>query len=129
MSDAQRHGFLAPELGARADPDGEPLGVDLRDLRFDREVRQLAWRLWRDYQKSVRVQPQALVDAGLSPVELWQPGITESLETCSTEDELRRYRQKLRFRADFLEIMLEETLTEMEKADRARPTGNATPAA
>lgn len=122
MSDTFDLNFLALEFGGRVSPDGEPLGMDFRELRFDQEIRQIAWRAWQDYQRSVKNKPQALAEAGLTPVDLWKPGISETLETCSSEEELRRYRMKLTLRADFLEALLEETLSELDKANRAKPT-------
>ena len=118
--------FLAPELGGRADPESEGLGVVFRELKFDREMRQLAWQLWQDYQRSVKVRPKSLADSGLTPADLLQPGVTETLETCSTEEELRRYRLKLTLRADILEALLEETLSELDRANRATPVNRPT---
>lgn len=110
--------FLGPELGGAFDAHGEPVSLNARDLVVDRELRQLAWRLWQEQQRRHGKAPRRrLADADLEPSDLWQPGVTETLQTCSTEDELKRYRLKLRFRADLLEALLEETLADLERAN------------
>ncbi len=106
--------FLAPEFGAKLDESGEPLPVKINELAFDPGLKQLALKLWRDFQTGRVSVEKSLQGAGLDKEDLWKPGITETLTTSSTTDEIARYRQKLQFRADFLESALEETLLQLE---------------
>ncbi len=107
-------------MGASLDVDGCALPVRLRDLSLQPALGQLALRLLRDFGNKRAAMNDSLRREGLTEEDLWQPGITEVLTTSSTEEEIRRYRQKLQFRADFLEAALEETLLELEALCQAR---------
>jgi hypothetical protein len=120
---ASEQQYLAAELGHQVDQEGEPLGLDFPLLRRDAEFREFTLSLWRQFQATRTISSQAreLEQEGLSNADLWEPGITEFLPTSSTPEQLRRYKQKLLFRASFLEAVLTETIGELKKLDRAKP--------
>lgn len=112
---------LAAEMGASLDVDSCALPVTLKDLSLQPALRQLALRLLRDFGNKRAAISEALRREDLTEEDLWKPGVSEALTSSSTEDEIRRYRLKLQFRADFLEAALEETLLELEGLSEARP--------
>ncbi|MGF1641568.1 MAG: hypothetical protein ACFCUO_11525 [Rhodospirillales bacterium] len=116
--------FLAPEFGAKLDESGEPLPVRFSELSFDPGLKQLAAKLWRDFQGGRASVEKAIEGAGLGKEDLWKPGISETLTTSSSPDEIARYRQKLQFRADFLEAALEETLVQIEGLEHYASNGD-----
>jgi hypothetical protein len=120
---ASQQAYLAAELGHSVDNEGEPLGLDFPLLRRDSEFREFTMSLWRQFQASrtLNSRVRELEQEGLSNADLWEPGITEFLPTSSTPEQMRRYKQKLLFRATFLEAVLTETISELKKLDRAKP--------
>lgn len=120
---ASQQGYLAAELGQPVDHEGEPLGLDFPLLRRDREWREFTLSLWRQFQatRTLNAQTRELEQEGLAAADLWEPGITEFLPTSSTPEQMRRYKQKLLFRANFLEAALTETVAELKKLDHAKP--------
>jgi hypothetical protein len=115
--------YLAVELGHAADDEGEPLGLDFPVLRSDPEFRKLGVSLWRQMQatKAASTQLRELQEQGLTSADLWEPGVVEFLPTNSTPEQVRRYKQKLLFRARLLEAVLTETVAELKWLDRLRP--------
>jgi hypothetical protein len=89
-------------------------------LALEPGLKQLALKLWRDFQTGRVSVEKSLQGAGLEKEDLWKPGISETLTTSSTNDEISRYRQKLQYRADFLEAALEETLLQLEGLENYR---------
>jgi hypothetical protein len=116
--------LLAPEFGAKLDESGEPLPVKFNELALDPGLKQLALKLWRDFQTGRGSVEKSLQGAGLDKEDLWKPGITETLTTSSTKGEIARFRQKLQFRADFLEAALEETLLQLEGLEQHHSGAN-----
>lgn len=88
----------------------------------DRQLQNLAIQLWKDVQTRNSVSRQkfeeALLREDLTLADLWAPGITEGLTVASTIAEIERYKSKLRFRADVLKVLLEESLGDLAKAER-----------
>lgn len=113
--------FLGPEFGLDFDDDGEPVGLTLRQLFRDPELRQMGLRLWRQFQDYGVTDEKSLERAGMTLDELIKPGVSETLSTSSTPEEIRRYRMKLEYRADLLEALLDETLAELEGLAKMRP--------
>jgi hypothetical protein len=122
--DGAERTFLAPEFGAKLDESGEPLPVKISELALEPGLKQLALKLWRDFQTGRVSVEKSLQGAGLEKEDLWKPGISETLTTSSTNDEISRYRQKLQYRADFLEAALEETLLQLEGLENYRSGAN-----
>lgn len=120
---ASEQEYLATELGHSVDHEGEPLGLDFPLLRRDAEFREFTMSLWRQFQatRTMNSRARELDREGLTEADLWEPGITEFLPTSSTPEQMRRYKQKLLFRANFLEAILTETIGELKKLDRAKP--------
>lgn len=120
---ASEQEYLAAELGHSVDHEGEPLGLDFPLLRRDAEFREFTMSLWRQFQatRTMNSRARELEQEGLTNADLWEPGITEFLPTSSTPEQMRRYKQKLLFRASFLEAVLTETIGELKKLDRAKP--------
>lgn len=116
--------YLATELGQPADPDGEPIGAGSTMARSDSELQEYTLQLWRQMQSGrvVHRYTQAIERAGLTIDEVWAAGITETRTTSSTPDEMRRYRQKMLFRANLLEAMLAETVADLHRLDGIEPT-------
>ena len=112
--------YLAEDLGHALDVDGEPAAVDFRALRTDPEIRQLAISVWSQFQagKSMERHAQQMDAEGVAFGDLWAPGITTSLTTSSTLEEINTYRKQLLFRATFLEAILTQTLSELEAIER-----------
>lgn len=120
--------YLGQEMGVSLDDDGSPLPVTLKELYLQPALMQLTLRLLEDFGAKRAEVGENLHKAGLTEADLWKPGISETLSTSSTPDEIARYRLKLRFRADFLEAALEETILELEELDQAKSTFAGTPA-
>jgi hypothetical protein len=120
---APRQEYLAAELGHTLDSEGEPIGLGNPLARQDSELQEFTHQLWRQAQtgRELRNQLKDMEQEGLTPDDLWAAGITELLPTTSTPDEVRRYRQKLLFRANFLEAVLTETIAELKRLGRVRP--------
>lgn len=104
-----------------ASMDGEPRGLNFAELAQDRRLQRLAIQLWKEIhtRSSISRQKfeQLLRREDLTPADLWAPGITESLNVASTGAEIARFKAKLRFRADVLTVLLEETMADLEKAE------------
>jgi hypothetical protein len=113
--------YLAVELGHSVDQEGEPTGLDDPASRGDADFQEFTLSLWRQVQSARSSNKREMEDEGLTTGDLWAPGITEFLPTSSTPEELRRYKQKLLFRANVLEVILTETVAELKWLDRARP--------
>jgi hypothetical protein len=71
--------------------------------------------------KAASTQLRELQEQGLTSADLWEPGVVEFLPTNSTPEQVRRYKQKLLFRARLLEAVLTETVAELKWLDRLRP--------
>lgn len=99
---------------------------DFRRFRHDAQLQQLALDLWRDYLERSGLGKEKLGEIldreDLKPADLWAPGLSETITVGSTEDEVRRYRKKLEFRAEVLSGLLRETLGELERSARWRPS-------
>ncbi|NWG70393.1 MAG: hypothetical protein HXY23_02130 [Parvularculaceae bacterium] len=104
-----------------ASMDGEPRGLNFAELAQDRRLQRLAVQLWKEVQTRSAISKQKfeqlLRREDLTPADLWAPGITESLNVASTGAEIARFKAKLRFRADVLTVLLEETMADLERAE------------
>jgi hypothetical protein len=109
--------YLAAELGQPVDHEGEPIGAGSALLESDADLQAYAFRLWRQMQSGggVKGYVRAIERAGLTVDEVWMVGISDIRSTSSTPDELRRYQQKLLFRANLLEAILSETVAELHR--------------
>lgn len=116
-----KRAFLAPEFGISLDDEGEPVSLTFRQFFRDPQLRQMGLRLWRQFQDYGVIDEKSLEKAGMTLDELAKPGMSEFITTSSTEEEVRRYRLKLEYRADLLEAVLQETLAELETLSRVRP--------
>ena len=116
--------YLAAELGQPVDETGEPIGAGSARLRSDRDLQAYALQLWRQSQRGgeSRSHLRQIERAGLTADEVWMAGITEMQPTASTPDELRRYRQKLLFRANLLEAILTETVADLHRLEGLEPS-------
>ena len=85
-------------------------------------------QLWRRSQRGgeTRAHLQQIERAGLTTDEVWMAGITEMQPTSSTPDEMRRYRQKLLFRANLLEAILLETVADLHRLEGLEPSSAQT---
>ena len=116
--------YLAAELGQPVDHEGEPIGAGSPLVRSDADLQAYALRLWRQMQSGRVVSGylRAVERAGLTIDEVWTVGIAETGTTSSSPDELRRYHQKLLFRANLLEAILSETVAELQRLPGIEPT-------
>ena len=121
---ASRSEYLAAELGHTVDHWGEPSGLERAMAGDDPEFRDLAVSLWRQAQmgRSLNAQLKEMEREGLTAADLWAPGVTETMPTASNTDEVRRYKKKLLFRANLLEALLMETVSELKRMDWIRPS-------
>jgi hypothetical protein len=122
--------YLAAELGQPLDRTGEPVGTGAATTGSDTALLEYTLRLWRQMQfGSLIKEPLLAIDrAELTIDDIWAAGVTDTISTSSTPDEIRRYRQKLLFRANLLEALLTETVADLHRLERtestsARPTG------
>jgi hypothetical protein len=120
--------YLAAELGQPVDHEGEPLGAGSFRLQSDTDLQDYSLRLWRQMQSGgvVNRYMRAIERAGLTIDEIWTAGITDLRSTSSTPDELRRYKQKLLFRANLLEAILSETVADLRRLPGIEPTPSDT---
>ena len=109
--------YLAAELGQPVDHEGEPVGAGSALVESDADLQAYSLRLWRQMQSGggAKGYVRAIERAGLTIDEVWTVGITDIRSTSSTPDELRRYQQKLLFRANLLEAILSETVAELHR--------------
>ena len=116
--------YLAAELGQPVDNEGEPVGAGSARARSDDELQRYSLQLWRQMQtgRVTARYTRAIEKAGLTIDEVWTAGLVEVRATSSTPDELRRYRQKLLFRANLLEAILTETIADLHRLDNVEPT-------
>ena len=116
--------FLAAELGHPVDHDGEPIGAGSRAALGDAELQRYTLQLWRQMQsrRGVNTHIPAMERAGVTIDQIWTAGVTDRLTTSSTPDEVKRYRQKLLFRANLLESILTETVDELQRLGTIDPT-------
>lgn len=116
--------YLAAELGQPVDEMGEPIGAGSTRLRSDQELQAYALQLWRQSQRGgeSRSHLRQIERAGLTIDDVWTAGITDLQPTSSTPDELRRYRQKLLFRANLLEAILSETVADLHRIEGLEPS-------
>jgi hypothetical protein len=116
--------YLAAELGHTIDNEGEPIGLGNPLARNDAELQEFTHQLWRQAQsgRQLRGQFKEMEREGITPDDFWAAGITETLPTTSTTEEVRRYKQKLLFRANVLEAILTETVAELKRIERVKPT-------
>ena len=121
--------YLAAELGQPVDQDGEPIGSGSALGRADAELQEYTLQLWRQTQtgRGVPGRVREMEREGFTIDDIWAAGVTEVLSTSSTPDEIRRYKQKLLFRANLLEAILSETVAELRRLDGIEPAvDNAT---
>jgi hypothetical protein len=120
--------YLAAELGQPVDQEGEPIGAGSARLQSDTDLQDYSLRLWRQMQSGgvVNRYMRAIERAGLTIDEIWTAGITDIRSTSSTPDELRRYQQKLLFRANLLEAILSETVADLHRLPGIEPTPSDT---
>jgi hypothetical protein len=113
----QKPAYLAAELGQPVDHEGEPIGAGSALARSDADLQAYSLQLWRQMQSGgvVTGYMKAIERAGLTIDEIWTAGIIELQPTSSTPDELRRYKQKLLFRANLLEAILSETVADLRR--------------
>ena len=128
-SSRQPRSFLGPELAAGVLDNEEAPEFSLKVLLKDPKIRDLGLRLWRQFSGAGATNERAMNESGLTFADLWKPGVTESVTTSSTAEELSRYRQTLEYRAKFLEALLEETLADLERAVQMKPSASGDPAA
>ena len=116
--------YLAAELGQPVDHEGEPVGAGSALARTDADLQAYSLRLWRQMQsgRAVSGYLRAVERAGLTIDEVWTVGITDVGSTSSSPDELRRYHQKLLFRANLLEAILSETVADLHRLPGIEPT-------
>jgi hypothetical protein len=116
--------YLAAELGQPVDHEGEPIGAGSALVQSDAELQAYSLHLWRQMQSggAMRGYIRAIERAGLTIDEVWTVGITDIQSTSSTPDELRRYQQKLLFRANLLEAILSETVADLQRLPGIEPT-------
>ena len=115
--------FLAGELGGEIDEDGEIVGAKMREFLLDPDLRALGMRCWQQMKGRAPADAKNPGEAGPDIGDLFAPGMTEFVTSSSTAEELERYRTKLAFRADLLEALLKETLSELEALAKTRPSG------
>ena len=115
--------YLAVELGQPSDHDGEPIGAGSAKARSDEDLQRYALQLWRQMQSGrvVNRYVRAIERAGLTTDEVWTAGLGEVRTTSSTADEIRRYRQKVLFRANLLEAILTETVADLNRLEGIEP--------
>lgn len=120
---SSRQEYLAAELGHAVDRDGEPIGLNGSMARGDAELQNYAVQLWSQVSagRALRGQLRELERDGMTMEDIWATGITELLPTSCTLDEVQRYKRKLLFRANVLEAILTETVTELKRVDRLQP--------
>jgi len=89
----------------------------------DPDFREFMIALWRQVQqgRAMQAQLREMEREGLSPADLWAPGMTEFIPTSTSSDDFRRYQKKLLFRANILEALLTETVAELKRMERVRP--------
>jgi hypothetical protein len=120
--------YLAAELGQPVDQDGEPIGAGSAMARSDDALQDYTLQLWRQTQtgRGVPGRVREMERDGFTIDDIWAAGVTETLSTSSTPDEVRRYKQKLLFRANLLEAILSETVAELRRLDQIEPAAVAT---
>lgn len=117
-------GPLAQDMGASLDETGEAVLLTLQEISARPALQHLALRLFNDFRSRRAAIRESLRNEGLSEADLWAPGVSESVSAESSDEDIRRYRLKLQYRADFLKAALEETLQELDAvAAINRPTG------
>jgi hypothetical protein len=115
--------YLAAELGQPLDPRGEPIGASSSRAASDEDLQKYALQLWRQMQSGrvVNRYTRAIERAGLTVDEVWTAGLADMRTTSSTADEIRRYRQKILFRANLLEAIFAETIADLRRLDGIEP--------
>ena len=80
-------------------------------------------QLWRQMQRGsvTKRYMRSIERAGLTLDEVWTVGLREVWTTSSTADEMRRYRQKMLFRANLLEAILSETVADLRRLEGIAP--------
>ncbi len=100
-------------------------GLDYKRLAQEEKLKDLAGSLWREYQRRISISKEAFEAAlardDLTLGDLFAPGVTEFVETSSSQEELDQYKKKLQFRIELLELFLTETMEELSKAERWVP--------
>lgn len=120
-ADAPR--YLAAELGQPVDRHGEPIGAVSALAQGDRDLQDYAMKLWRQMQhgRVMNMYTRAVERAGFTMDDVWLVGLG-GRPTSSSPDEMRRYRQKLLFRANLLEAILSETVIDLHRLEGFHPT-------
>ncbi|MEO1043711.1 MAG: hypothetical protein AAFX52_15630 [Pseudomonadota bacterium] len=97
-------------------------GLDFKRLVHDQKLRDLGVTLWREYQARVSISRErfeaVLEKEDVTFADLWAPGVTESVETGSSEAELSSYRRKLELRIELLELLLRESRDDLSRSLR-----------
>lgn len=119
--------YLAAELGQPTDHNGEPIGAGAARARSDEDLQKYALQLWRQMQSGrvVNRYTRAIERAGFTADEVWTAGLAEMRTTSSTADEIRRYRQKVLFRANLLEAIFSETIADLKRLDSIEPAASS----
>ena len=73
-------------------------------------------------RRGVNLHVPAMERAGVTIDQIWTAGVTDALTTSSSPDDVRRYKQKLLFRANLLEAILTETVGELHRLNTVEPT-------
>jgi hypothetical protein len=106
--------------------DGEPRGLNFSELARDAQLQRLAADLWKDVQNRSEMSRQKFEEAlkreKLTLADLIAPGLSEGLNVASTSSEIARFKTKLRFRAEVLTVLLEETMADLDKAEAWIPS-------
>ena len=115
--------YLAVELGTPVDPQGEPIGAGSPRAQSDRELQEYALQLWRQMQRGsvTKRYMRSMERAGITLDEVWTVGLREVWTTSSTADEMRRYRQRMLFRANLLEAIMSETIADLHRLEGIEP--------
>lgn len=115
--------YLAAELGQPVDRHGEPIGAVSALAQGDRQLQDYAMKLWRQMQhgRVMNMYTRAVERAGFTMDDVWLVGLG-GRPTSSSPDEMRRYRQKLLFRANLLEAILSETVIDLHRLEGFHPT-------
>lgn len=115
--------YLAAELGQPVDRHGEPIGAVSALAQGDRQLQDYAMKLWRQMQhgRVMNMYTRAVERAGFTMDDVWLVGLG-GRPTSTSPDEMRRYRQKLLFRANLLEAILSETVIDLHRLEGFHPT-------
>ncbi|ADM09551.1 hypothetical protein PB2503_07469 [Parvularcula bermudensis HTCC2503] len=109
------------------DSSDEPVqrGLDFKRVVQDEQLRNLGVHLWREYQAKISVSrekfDQALEAENLTLADLWAPGVTEDIDVGSSSEDVDAFKKKLMFRIQILEVLLNISRADLERAERWQP--------